>query len=180
VWASGMPIDATSYITAGLAGSGGGKLDLVLIDPDGQLWHRHFADGRWGEPLALGPAAPLPPALAYNTAAKELELVVADPTGALQFTRTAGGSWSPWSPVGVVAGPVPPALAINLLDRPFDLLFVGPDATLDSAHFAAGAWRPPLGSGTYATLAPAVAVTGAGTVQVVVTAPDHRVYYNEP
>src|SRR5262249_17746132 len=102
-----------------------------------------------------------------------------DPTGALQFTRAAGGPWSPWSPVGAVAGPVPPALAINLLDRPFDLLFVGPDAMLASAHFAAGSWRPPLGSGVYAALAPAVAVTGAGPVQVAVTAPDHRVYFNE-
>jgi mono/diheme cytochrome c family protein len=179
VWAPAVPIEATTYVTAGLAGSGGGNLDLVLVDPDGQLWHRRFLAGRWAAPLALGQAALLPPTLAYNTAARELELVVADPTGALQFTRTAGGPWSPWSPVGAVAGPVPPALAINLLDRPFELLFVGPDAMLDSAHFAAGSWRPPLGSGTYAVLAPAVAVTGAGTVQVVVTAPDHRVYYNE-
>src|SRR5262249_42012012 len=154
--ATGLPV--------ALADSSAGVLDLALTDPEGGVWHRHFTGGRWGEPLLLGQGALLPPALAYNPAAKELELVGADPSGALQVARSAGGPWTPWSPIGAFAGPVPPALAINVLDRPFDLLFTAPDGFLKGAHFAAGSWGRPVSGDGFTLLRPAVAVTGADTV----------------
>jgi mono/diheme cytochrome c family protein len=178
-WLPGVSLQATTGLPPALAATGAGALDLVFTGPDGGLWHRRFLEARWGPAVSLGRGALLPPALAYNPAARELELVAADPAGQLQFTRTAGGPWSPWTPVGAAAGPVPPALAINLLDRPFDLLFTAPDGTLNGTRFAGGTWGPPLPAGGQTTLRPAVAVTGAGTVEVVITAPDRKVYHNQ-
>ncbi len=179
LWAPGVTLAPLTSLPVALAGSGGGTLDLALTDPDGGVWQRRLRAGGWSAPVLLGRAALLPPALAYNPAAKELELVVADPAGALQFSRSAGSAWTPWGPVGALVGPVAPTLAINILDRPFDLLFTAPDGMVTGAHFAAGAWSPPLPAGGQTTLRPAVAVTGAGTVEVVVTGPDHKVYHNQ-
>jgi mono/diheme cytochrome c family protein len=178
LWSSAVTLTPATGLPVALAGNGG-TLDLVLIDPEGGVWHRRFAAGRWSEPLLLGQGALLPPALAYNPAAKELELVLADPSGALQLSRSAGGAWTPWSPIGAFAAPVPPALAINVLDRPFDLLFTAPDGLLKGAHFAAGSWGRPVSGDGFTLLRPAVAVSGADTVEVVITEPDHKVYYNQ-
>jgi mono/diheme cytochrome c family protein len=179
VWSPGLLLDGMTRLPMGLAGSSSSSLDLVWTDPDGTIWYRRLAGDRWGDAVSLGQGAPLPPALAYNPAAREVELVAVDPAGRLQLARSAGGSWSAWSPVGVMSGPVAPALGINVLDRPFDLVYAAPDGMLKGTHFTGGAWSPPLPSAGYTTLRPAVAVTGAGTVEVVVTAPDGRVYANE-
>jgi hypothetical protein len=177
-WSAGVPLDGTTRLPVGLAASGGGSLDLVLTAPDGEILYDRFSGGQWGAAQLLGTGALLPPALAYNPAAKELELVVADPSGQLQFTRAADGAWSSWSPLGTMSGAVAPSLAINLLDRPFDLLFADPDGIPNDMHFNAGAWSSPLAAGGQTMLRPAVAVTGADTVEVVVTGPDQKVYYN--
>ena len=177
-WSSGISLDSTTRLPVALAASGGGNLDVALTAPDGTLFYRRFVAGQWSPALKLGQSALLPPALAYNPAAKELELVVADPAGQLQFARAVDGMWSAWSPIGAVSGPVAPALAINLLDRPFDLLFTAPDGVPNDMQFNAGAWSPSLPAGMQTLLRPAVAVTGADTVELVITAPDHKVYYN--
>ena len=104
--------------------------------------------------------------------------MVVDPAGQLQFTRAVDGMWSAWSPVGALSGSVAPALAINLLDRPFDLLFASPDGVPNDMQFNAGAWGASFPAGMQTFLRPAVAVTGADTVEIVITAPDHKVYHN--
>lgn len=177
-WSSGVSLDSMTRLPVGLAASGGGSLDLALTAPGGGVIYRRFVDGQWSPAVMLGHGALLPPALAYNPAAKELELVVADPAGQLQLARAVDGTWSAWAPVGAVSGPVAPALAINLLDRPFDLLFAAPDGVPSDMQFAAGAWSPSLPAGMQTMLRPAVAVTGANTVELVITAPDHKVYHN--
>lgn len=177
-WEPGLPLQPSTRLPVALAGDGSGNLDLVLTDPGGGLWHRRWVEGRWGIPVSLGRGALLSPALAYNPTAKELALVTADPAGQLQLARFAGGVWSAWSPVGALVGPVAPSLAINPLDRPFDLVFVGPEGMVNDTHFAAGVWSPPLPAGMQTALRPAVAVTGADTVEVVITASDHKVYHN--
>jgi mono/diheme cytochrome c family protein len=179
VWSPGAPLDGLTRFPVALAGSGPGSLELVWTDPESRIWYRRLGDDRWSAPLSLGLGAPLPPTLAYNAAARELELVAADLDGRLQLARAADGSWSAWSPVGVLSGPVAPVVAVNLLDRPFDVVYASPDGMLKGVHFAGGDWGPPAPSGGYSTLRPAVAVTGADTVEVVVTAPDGKVYANE-
>jgi mono/diheme cytochrome c family protein len=177
-WTAGISLPVTTQVPVGLATSGDGSLDLALTAPDGAILYQRFASGQWSPAMTLGRGASMPPALAYNPAAKELEMVIADATGQLQFARAVKGAWSAWSPIGAAAGPIPPALAINILDRPFDVLFAGLDGMLTDSHFDAGTWSPPVSSAGPTAFRPAVAVTGANTVEVVVTGPDHKVYHN--
>ncbi|HVE82518.1 MAG TPA: hypothetical protein VND93_06710, partial [Myxococcales bacterium] len=113
--------------------SGPGRMDLLVLDGAGSLWHRRFAAGAWGSWVSVGHDLSTTPALSPTGDGSRLDVVVRTLDGHLQHTWFDGEKWAPPEPLGTEISQSSPTIVRREGD--VDVLIRGREGLL---------WRRPV------------------------------------